>query len=112
MTQRQAPQPSLGRSDYLLLALWFAVIAAAIWMLVSSVVFAYELPPPINATPADCVPGFVIGVGTLSADSTGNGWAVGDGLAIFPRPDTPAEYRLHSLEGRGVEIVIRRVDAR
>jgi hypothetical protein len=100
-------QPRLGRSDYLLLALWFAVIAAAIWLLVSSVVFAYELPPPINATPADCAPGFVIGYGLLTQDSTGGSFAVGQGLAVFPKPETPADYRLRELEGRGVEVVIR-----
>jgi hypothetical protein len=87
---------TLGATDYLLLALWFLAIAAAAWLLFSSVVLADE-----------CQPGYAIGFGSLTADSTGGGFAVGQGLWIVPKPETAAEYRLRELEGRGVEVIIR-----
>jgi hypothetical protein len=103
-------QPRLGFSDYMIVALWVASLLAILWLGFSYTLFAHEAPPPVNSPP--CVPGFVIGYGTLTADSTGDGWAVGQGLWILPKPETVAEYRLRALDGRGVEVVIRVADAR
>jgi hypothetical protein len=91
----------LGRSDYLLLVLWMATLAVLLWT-IGGVLLAQS-----TDTPATCAPGFVIGYGQLTPDSTGDGWAVGDGLAIFPRPETAAEARLRAMQGHGVEVVIR-----
>jgi hypothetical protein len=76
----------------LLLAFWIGFFAVA----------GAEEPVTNNA----CT-GHVIGYGTLTADSTGEGFAIGDGMFLAPRPDTPAEMRLREFQGRAVELLIR-----
>jgi hypothetical protein len=76
----------------LLLAFWVGFFAVA----------GAEEPVTNNA----CT-GYVIGYGTLTADSTGEGFAVGNGLWLMPRPETPAEVRLRGMLNTPVEVVVR-----
>jgi hypothetical protein len=97
-------------SDKIVAVIMTAVLAA---LIVSAMLFAFwvgffavagaEEPSGNRA----CGPGFIIGVGTLTADSTGEGFAVGNGLFLMPRPETPAEIRLRELLDTPVEVVIR-----
>jgi hypothetical protein len=76
----------------------------------SSSVFglAASLPPAHKSNgETGCPQGYVIGFGTLTADSTGEGFAVGDGLFLMPRPETPAEVRLRGMLNTPVEVVVR-----
>jgi hypothetical protein len=90
----------------LIFALWAlaAVLVMGAWLMVAAL-SAEQVPPPSG--PHACA-GYIIGFGTLAADSTGGSYGVGQGLAIFPKPDTPAELRLREMEGQAVEIVVRK----
>jgi hypothetical protein len=82
------------------LLVWAVILL--LWVGFFALANAEEQPVTNNA----CT-GYVIGYGVLTADSTGDGFAVGNGLWLMPRPETPAEIRLREMSGQAVEIVIR-----
>ena len=56
---------------------------------------------------AGCAPGFIIAVGSLTQDAQADTFAVGNGLALLPHPDTMAITRMEGLVGASVEVIIR-----
>ena len=56
---------------------------------------------------AGCRPGFIIASGPLTQDAQSDTFAVSNGLALLPHPDTMAVKRLEQFVGEGVEVIIR-----
>jgi hypothetical protein len=95
-----------AKADALAAVIMTAVLAA---LIVAGLLLAFWVGffAVAGAEEHVCPQGYVIGFGTLTADSTGEGFAVGNGLWLMPRPETPAEVRLRGMLNTPVEVVVR-----